>query len=467
MSNINENFRYLNVGLPEDITRLKAWGDIDGAVRLIDLRLRDDIPEPLRGCFIAEREMMRRLADDYIFNYDQAMETATDRISGFTKEEFASLVDKGRIDWIFLRGEKRYFKRFVNTLIKTDAGIKERSILRRREKGEDIPKEEGTSAREEMLNRSMRIMREKGEFANYIRIRASVKINDSAFRKGSLVKVHIPIPAECLQQSEIKLLSFSEEPKHISPADAPQRSVYFERVLDDNREFFVEYSYIHTARYCDPAGIQAQAEQPDFFLEEENPHIVFTPYIRAITQELTRGTADPVEKARRIYGFITGKVKYSFMPNYFVLENIPENAARNFKGDCGVQALLFITLCRCAGIPARWQSGLAAEPNDVGSHDWAMFYVAPYGWLFADPSYGGAAYRAGSEERRWHYFGNLDPYRMVANSAFQHPLDPPMTHWRADPYDNQSGEVEYEDRALRWSEYERDQKMTKYKELLK
>ena len=31
---------------------------------------------------------------------------------------------------------------------------------------------------------------------------------------------------------------------------------------------------------------------------------------------------------------------------------------------------------------------------------------------------------------------------MVANSAFEAPFDPPMTGFRSDPYDNQSGEME-------------------------
>ncbi|HWQ59449.1 MAG TPA: transglutaminase-like domain-containing protein [Clostridia bacterium] len=463
MSNINENFRYLNVGLPEDIARLKAWGDIDEAVRLIDLRLKADIPQPLRGCFIAQREMMQRLADDFKLSFDQAMAEATDRVAGFTCEEFDTLVDLGRIDWIYLNGEKRYFKRFVNTLIKTHPDIRERSIQRKIEKGE--MEEPPAPTGEHILDRSMRLMHERGALSNCIRIRASVKIEDTAFERGRRARVWLPIPAACPQQSEIKLLSFSEEPKYISPEDAPQRTVCFERTLDENREFFVEYSYVHTARYCDPMSIKADREQPKFFLNEEDPHIVFTPYLRAIAAELVKGTDDPAEKARRIFGFVTGSVKYSFMPNYFVLENIPENAARNFKGDCGVQALLFITLCRLVGIPARWQSGLCCEPYDVGAHDWAMFYIAPYGWLFADPSYGGSAHRAGNEARRWHYFGNLDPYRMVANCEFQHQFEPPMTHWRADPYDNQVGEIEYEDRSLRWREYERTQIMTDYQEL--
>ena len=51
--------------------------------------------------------------------------------------------------------------------------------------------------------------------------------------------------------------------------------------------------------------------------------------------------------------------------------------ARNRRGDCGIMALTFITLCRLVGIPARWQSGLSVSPTGVGCHDWAMFYIAP------------------------------------------------------------------------------------------
>ena len=52
---------------------------------------------------------------------------------------------------------------------------------------------------------------------------------------------------------------------------------------------------------------------------------------------------------------------------------IPEYCASRLRGDCGVQALTFITMCRIAGIPARWQSGLYADWRSADSHDWAMF----------------------------------------------------------------------------------------------
>ena len=54
--NINDTLQYLNIGLPDDIARRKAWGDFEGAIRLIDLRLaQDNLSEAMRACLTAER----------------------------------------------------------------------------------------------------------------------------------------------------------------------------------------------------------------------------------------------------------------------------------------------------------------------------------------------------------------------------------------------------------------------------
>ena len=67
--------------------------------------------------------------------------------------------------------------------------------------------------------------------------------------------------------------------------------------------------------------------------------------------------------------------------------------------------------------------------------------------------------RMGNENRRRFYFGNLDPYRMVANRKFQAEFTVPKQYWRADPYDNQTGEIETDRRALLYEEYEREQEV--------
>ena len=149
-----------------------------------------------------------------------------------------------------------------------------------------------------------------------------------------------------------------------------------------------------------------------------------------------------VKKAWKIYEFVTTKITYSFMRDYFQFDNHGEYCAVNLKGDCGLQALLFIILCRIAGIPARWQSCMSIDEDYIGGHDWAQFYLEGWGWLFADCSYGGSAYRVGSEKRHRFYFGNLDPMRIAANREYQAELLPQKEQLRVDPFDNQSGEIE-------------------------
>ena len=459
--NINDTLRFLNIGLPDDIARRKAWGDFEGAIRLIDRRLaQDHVPEPLRACLTAEREIMKRIPENYPFTRADALAVVRAHIPTFTEEEFDERVDAGKIGWVYIGGEMRFFDRFFETMCKAEPAFAARAGVQLHGV-ESVTKEQG----EGRLDRVHRLMRERGGISNRIRIRASVRVNDDQFTPGMFVRVHLPIPAACEQQSDIRIEAMSPANGMLSPEDAPQRTVCWEENMAENHEFSVEYSYVHTARYHDVSQMKADKTQPDFFTQEQAPHIVFTPYIRALVQSLTEGVDDPLEKARIFYDFITLNMKYTFMPSYFILENIAESAARSYSGDCGVFALLFITLCRCAGIPARWQSGLTAEPDFCGGHDWVQFYVAPYGWLFADPSYGTAAVRAQNEERRRFYFGNLDAYRMVANSAFEAPFTIEKRFWRADPYDNQVGEIETAERGLRYHEYTRSKEVLSCEEL--
>ena len=256
------------------------------------------------------------------------------------------------------------------------------------------------------------------------------------------VRAWLALPAACPSQSHITLDRFTETPGHIAAEDAPQRTVCWEADLTENRAGGAGGGYRETSVYADPIFFFNDSEKTEIYTGEEAPHIVFTPYLRALAAQLTEGIASPAEKAKRIYDYVTLNVRYHFQPSYFVHESIAENCARSRRGDCGIMALTFFTLCRIAGIPARWESGFAVAPGDAGCHDWARFYVAPRGWMYADCSYGASMARRGDELLRRHYFGRLDTGRMVANSAFEAPFDPPMLGFRSDPYDNQSGEME-------------------------
>ena len=449
---INDHFKYLNIGLPEDILRRKMHGDFEGAIRLIDRKLAQEIPDALRSCLIVQREIMSRTAADYPYSKEEAIAIIREHIPDFEEAEFDERVDNGRIRWIYIDGEMRIFNRFFQSMVKADPPFAARA-------GVSLPGVESNVNKNVvgLLDRSMQKMKENGHMTNRIRIRAYVKVKDEVFEKGMFIRAHLPIPAMCEQQTDIKIEKMYPENGMLAPLDAPQRTICWEENMEENHEFWVEYSYLHRAEFHDTENMgPSDPVQPNFFVHEEAPHIVFTPYIKELVKTLTKGVTDPLEKARIFYDFITLNMKYTFMPAYFGLENISETCARDYTGDCGVFALLFLTLCRCAGIPACWQSGLTAEPDFCGGHDWVRFYVAPHGWMFADTSYGTGAVRLEKEERRKFYFGNLDPYRMVANSEFMAPFTIDKDHWRADPYDNQLGEMETTDRGLRYEEFIRN-----------
>ena len=92
-----------------------------------------------------------------------------------------------------------------------------------------------------------------------------------------------------------------------------------------------------------------------------------------------------MRQAKGFYDWIGGNVKYSFAREYSTLTNISDYCLSHRYGDCGQEALLFITLCRSEGIPARWQTGWDIFPGAKDIHDWTEIYLAPYGWVPVDP----------------------------------------------------------------------------------
>lgn len=444
--NKNDGFRYLHLGLPEKIIRKKMAGDFTGAIEEIERILAEqDLPEAMKLCLETNKEMLKRLPDDYPYSKEEAIALAKKAVPDFSEKEFDQLEKENKAGWIYVNGEKRYFDRYFESLCKIDPVMAKRAGL------------SGEPRNEMYFQDAIEEMYENGASKRRFYCRASVELKDENFEKGNVVRAYLPIPCACDPQSNMKLEKITPEPVHISPEDAPQRVVFWEKKMEENHPFTVEFSYVRTAEYTDLWNNVAQVRELKFkFIRDElMPHIRFTPYIQELAEKTTEGKNNSLERARACYDFVTKNVRYSFMPAYFSQENIADNCAKNLYGDCGVQTLLFITLCRCVGVPAKWESGWAAEPGFCGAHDWARFLVQPYGWLYADVSYGGDAAALGNEARRRFYFGNLDPFRMSANTAFQADFDVPKEGFRADPYDNQVGEMEINGRGLEYGEFVR------------
>ncbi len=429
---------FLTMDLPEDIKRCVEFGNFSKSNKLIDIYLDRNISPMLKERLIFERHRINILKAQYVYTFNEALRMAQEKIKVFTKEELEDMKNQRYADWIYIDGKIMFNKSFLNNILKVHPNLEDRLTK---------PDEENDK-RSMLLDKTINEMIEKGEKKYFIHVKTGITLKEEGTRLGEVLKVHLPIPQDARQISNIEIINTSHKPKYIAPENYPQRTIYFEEKVKGNDTFSVEYSYENHVKYVDLDYDKVSELQPNFYTKEWLPHIAFTPFLVNLAKEIVRSEQNPLKKARCIYDYITTNVQYSFVRPYVAILNIPEYAAYNLKGDCGVQALLFITLCRIVNVPAVWQSGLYVNPVSIGCHDWAQFYVEPYGWLFADLSFGGSAYRKNNIKRWNFYFGNLDPFRMVANSAFHYPFLPKKYFLRSDPYDNQSGEVEYLDEPL-------------------
>ncbi|MBS6951713.1 MAG: transglutaminase domain-containing protein [Enterocloster asparagiformis] len=480
MMNENDYFLTLSTPLPEDIQKLKWCGQFEQARRVIGLRLERELPRAMRDRLRLELEILERMPGQYPYSWEEALEILRREIQDFEDAELTRLWEEDAADWIYVDGKVRFRSSFLSNILKTRPQYGKRAV--------DPSRISGRKDNLRLLEEAMRRMKESEGMSCSFRIRSTVEIKPEAEREGEPIRVYLPLPIEYSQIRNVKVEGVYVGGREAEPSEytvaAPleaQRTICFHTNHRRGQQYAVEYSFENHAPYHDFSRGQAllraaalaersegsQGEIREIcrdFCREQLPHIRFTPYLRSLVREVVGEETNPLLKARLIYDYITSHVMYSYVRSYFTLTDIPEYVSTCFKGDCGVQALLFITMCRAAGVPARWQAGLYATPLEIGCHDWAQFYVEPFGWLYADCSFGGAAFREDYQERWEFYFGNLDPYRMPAAREFQADFNPPMAHLRNDPYDNQVGEAEYEDRSLTECEYTTDHRMVKLRE---
>lgn len=467
-------FESMYLPLPSPVQQMKERGNLEEAEAYLQhlLETGECLPEERRR-FRAELEILRRLPAEYPYTRAEALELVRRYVPNFSEADFDSLLMKGKIFWRYLDGEARFFGRFFDSLCKTDSFFAEAAEKR----GHRIP---GSDRR--LLEESAEKMRAQGELSVRINVRAELELEEAFFREGALVRAYLPLPRVTEEQSDIALEEMSAGGQ-LGAESAAQRVVFWEERLGENHPFLLSYRFLHTERYRDVYGLaermqaESRAEKQsengttkysaDKLAESGYDSALFPPsaYLRSLAAALTAGVTEPLVKAKCFYDFITKKVRYSFMPSYFCLDRMAERCAMDRVGDCGIQALLFLSLCEAVGIPAHWESGLKIEPKFIGAHDWVRFYTPSSGWRAADLSYGGSARKRGDELLHRFYFGNVDPWRMAANARILGETGFPEPEFRADPYDNQVGEMALDGRGLRYEEFRRRKEVLRAEEI--
>ncbi|MDP2922235.1 MAG: transglutaminase domain-containing protein [Candidatus Omnitrophota bacterium] len=137
------------------------------------------------------------------------------------------------------------------------------------------------------------------------------------------------------------------------------------------------------------------------YLASEKDINIQNPLIQEKMQSVTGSLKNPYEKAKALYDFVTGYIRYDRELARKVIGDSgyeprkPTDTLQDGKGICYDIAKLYVALCRAAGIPARVARGIAFMPQEdtkkyfeeIG-HAWAEIYLPKYGWQIVDPTFG-------------------------------------------------------------------------------
>lgn len=155
-----------------------------------------------------------------------------------------------------------------------------------------------------------------------------------------------------------------------------------------------------------------------------------TPQVISLAESIAGKEKNPYLKARAIYSWCVDNIDYVYPPNRGIRYCLPRRT-----GDCGSYGLIFCSLCRAVGIPARMANGHWCCKAKKNYHVWSEFFLPGYGWIPADPTDGrvnkDSPGKLAGKGDPFYFFGNLDSGRFISSKGTSIQLypSPPWHLW--------------------------------------
>lgn len=282
-----------------------------------------------------------------------------------------------------------------------------------------------------------------------VKVKFAIDVDADAVDKGKTIRVWMPFPIESERQANAILLSSTD--KVVFARDAVHNTIYMERKADGKAAHFeavMQYD-VRSKTISQDAMLRrllpydTSSDIYKKYTAQELPQIQKSADLNDLAWKIVGNETNPVLQASLVFNWIDARFPWAGAREYSTIPCLPRYVLERGYGDCGQVTLLYITLLRNLGIPARWESGWWLAPGDSGMHDWGEVYFEGIGWVPVDMSYGMIA-AADTPEVAHFYKSGMDFYRFAANKGVCGLLSPEKKYVRSETVDSQLGEVEWD-----------------------
>lgn len=233
--------------------------------------------------------------------------------------------------------------------------------------------------------------------------------------------VYFAVPENRINQKLIKENQYSIKPQFVTDKWGQKLAHFQSKNLRPGQQFEVSetiYAETYEVRYFifpDKVGSLNEIPQEikDKYLTNDTKYEFNHPVIQKAVIEAIGNETNPYWIARKIYNYLITNMYYEMSGGW---NTAPTVLARG-NGSCSEYSFVYISMCRAAGLPARYvgsivQRGQLVSMDDV-FHRWVEVYLPNYGWIPVDPS-GGDQNSPAAQAK---YFGHLGNYFLITTQS--------------------------------------------------
>lgn len=230
--------------------------------------------------------------------------------------------------------------------------------------------------------------------------------------KVKTLDVHIPVGVNRDNQEIIEKTSYNIEPTDFIKDQWNQETAHFhfENIESGQMKEVIATTKVKTSdvRYfIYPEKVGSMDDIPGdikkTYLVDNAKYQINHKVIQNAVKKALGNEDNPYWMARKLYQYLFDKMYYEMVGGWNTAPTVLERG----NGSCSEYSFVFISLCRAAGIPARYAGSVVMRGDDASMddvfHRWAEIYLPNYGWIPVDASAGDKK----QPRNQAHYFGSL------------------------------------------------------------